>query len=69
MASSKLNDQPWAVNAREDVRVQDPDPNLELNNPNRNEQRNVVSEQQQQLDENKCSRILFGFDFEKTSSL
>ena len=65
MASSNLNDQPWAVNARED----DPDLNLEPNNPKENDRRDDVSAQQKPLAENKCSRILFGVDFEKTCSL
>ena len=40
-----MNDQPWAVNAREDVRVQDPNLNPEPNSPKEKEQRHVVSAQ------------------------
>ena len=49
-----MNDQPWAVNAREDVRVQDPNLNPEPNRPKEKEPQHAVSVQQQQDAENKC---------------
>jgi hypothetical protein len=62
-STTKANgkDQLLEVNAQEDDHIHDPDQNLELNNQKRNEQRNVVSEQQQQDAENKgfynCNKI------------